>query len=196
MIEFLKGIVAFKADDYVVVDVNNIGYKVYMTRKSIEQIEDDCHIKIFTYMRVLQDDISLFGFLSNEELAMFKLLITVGGIGAKSALTILSNITPTDFAIAVVSDDINKLKSLPGIGPKTAQRIVLELKDKVKHEQAIEESKNVEKKMKNTQNIQDAISALQVLGYNLKSIEKAFADIDVEAKTTEELIKIGLKELA
>ena len=147
-------------------------------------------------MRVLQDDISLFGFLSNEELAMFKLLITVGGIGAKSALTILSNITPTDFAIAVVSDDINKLKSLPGIGPKTAQRIVLELKDKVKHEQAIEESKNIEKKMKNTQNIQDAISALQVLGYNLKSIEKAFADIDVEAKTTEELIKIGLKELA
>lgn len=196
MIEFLKGIVAFKADDYIVIEVNNIGYKVFMTKSSIEKIEGNCQIKIYTYMRVLQDDVSLFGFLSNEELAMFKLLITVGGIGAKSAQAILSNISPTDFAIAVVSDDINKLKALPGIGPKTAQRIVLELKDKVKHEQAVEESRNIEKKIENSQNIQDAISALQVLGYNLKSIEKAFTNIDVNSKTTEELIKIGLKELA
>lgn len=196
MIEFLKGEVAFKADDYIVVDVNNIGYKVNMAKTTIEKIETGSILKIYTYMRVLQDDVSLFGFLSNEELAMFKLLITVGGIGAKSALTILSNIVPTDFAIAVVSEDTKKLKALPGIGPKTAQRIILELKDKVKHEQAIEESRKIEKKIEETQNVKDAISALQVLGYNLKSIEKAFSNIDVDGKQTEELIKLALKELA
>ena len=196
MIEFLKGKVAFKAEDYVVIEVNNVGYKVFMSKVSIDKIEENSILKIFTYMRVLQDDISLFGFLSNEELNMFELLITVGGIGAKSALTILSNITPTDFAMAVVSDDVNKLKSLPGIGPKTAQRIVLELKDKMKHEQIIEESKNNEKQIKNNDNIKDAISALQVLGYNLKSIEKAFETINTDEKTTEELIKEGLKSLS
>ena len=231
MIEFLKGQVAFKAEDYIVIEVNNIGYKVFMAKTSIEQIDievnnigykvfmaktsieqidtnniikiftymrvlqDDVSniIKIFTYMRVLQDDVSLFGFLSNEELNMFELLITVGGIGAKSALSILSNITPTDFAMAVVSDDVNKLKSLPGIGPKTA---VLELKDKMKHEQIIEESKNIEKQIQENENIKDAISALQVLGYNLKSIEKAFEKIETSSKTTEDLIKDGLKELS
>ena len=196
MIEFLKGKVAFKAEDYVIIEVNNVGYKVFMSKVSIDKIEENSILKIFTYMRVLQDDISLFGFLSNEELNMFELLITVGGIGAKSALTILSNITPTDFAMAVVSDDVNKLKSLPGIGPKTAQRIVLELKDKMKHEQIIEESKNNEKQIKNNDNIKDAISALQVLGYNLKSIEKAFETINTDEKTTEELIKEGLKSLS
>ena len=196
MIEFLKGKVAFKAEDYVVIEDNNVGYKVFMSKVSIDKIEENSILKIFTYMRVLQDDISLFGFLSNEELNMFELLITVGGIGAKSALTILSNITPTDFAMAVVSDDVNKLKSLPGIGPKTAQRIVLELKDKMKHEQIIEESKNNEKQIKNNDNIKDAISALQVLGYNLKSIEKAFETINTDEKTTEELIKEGLKSLS
>ena len=196
MIEFLKGKVAFKAEDYVIIEVNNVGYKVFMSKVSIDKLEENSILKIFTYMRVLQDDISLFGFLSNEELNMFELLITVGGIGAKSALTILSNITPTDFAMAVVSDDVNKLKSLPGIGPKTAQRIVLELKDKMKHEQIIEESKNNEKQIKNNDNIKDAISALQVLGYNLKSIEKAFETINTDEKTTEELIKEGLKSLS
>lgn len=196
MIEFLKGQVAFKAEDYIVIEVNNIGYKVFMAKTSIEQIDTNNIIKIFTYMRVLQDDVSLFGFLSNEELNMFELLITVGGIGAKSALSILSNITPTDFAMAVVSDDVNKLKSLPGIGPKTAQRIVLELKDKMKHEQIIEESKNIEKQIQENENIKDAISALQVLGYNLKSIEKAFEKIETSSKTTEDLIKDGLKELS
>ena len=196
MIEFLKGQVSSKAEDYVVIEVNNVGYKVFMSKASIDKIEENSILKIFTYMRVLQDDISLFGFLSNEELNMFELLITVGGIGAKSALTILSNITPTDFAMAVVSDDVNKLKSLPGIGPKTAQRIILELKDKMKHEQIIEESKNNEKQIKNNDNIKDAISALQVLGYNLKSIEKAFETINTDEKTTEELIKEGLKSLS
>ena len=170
MIEFLKGEVAFKADDYIVVDVNNIGYKVNMAKTTIEKIETGSILKIYTYMRVLQDDVSLFGFLSN--------------------------IVPTDFAIAVVSEDTKKLKALPGIGPKTAQRIILELKDKVKHEQAIEESRKIEKKIEKTQNVKDAISALQVLGYNLKSIEKAFSNIDVDGKQTEELIKLGLKELA
>ena len=146
-------------------------------------------------MRVKEDDISLFGFLSNDELTMFELLISVGGIGAKSATQILSNIEPTDFALSVITEDVSKLKKLPGIGAKTAQRIILELKDKIKTNEAITNEES-EKRAISSQNVQDAIDALQVLGYNRKSIQKAFEKIVSNDKSVEELIKEGLKELA
>ena len=132
MIGFLRGVIEFKANNYILIDVGGVGYKVFMSAESIKNLEMNSSIKIFTYTRVSQDDISLFGFLTNEELMTFELLISVGGIGAKSAVNILSNIEPTEFAIAVITDDVATLKKLPGIGPKTAQRIILELKDKIK----------------------------------------------------------------
>ena len=100
-------------------------------------------------MRVREDDVSIYGFITEEELRMFELLLGVSGIGAKGAVSILSNITPSSFALAVITDDVAKIKSLPGIGVKTAQRIILELKDKLKTTSAIsektEESNNLEK---------------------------------------------------
>lgn len=195
MIAFLKGKVEFKTNSFIVIDVNGIGFKVFMTESSIQSIEKNQDIKVFTYMRVMEDDMSLYGFLNNEELAMFELLISVGGIGAKSAIAILSNIEPSAFALAVITDDVSKLKKLPGIGPKTAQRIILELKDKIKSEQALEDSSDIKEKIVIDNNTQDAIDALQVLGYNRKSIEIALEGLDTKDMSVEEIIKQGLKLL-
>ena len=195
MISFLKGKIEIKANNYVVIEVNNIGYKVFMPESTLNEIELQQSIKIFTYMRVMQDDVSLYGFLTNEELAMFELLITVGGIGAKSAIAILSNIEPSSFALAVITDDVSTLKKLPGIGPKTAQRIILELKDKINKDDNIEKQENNENKVEINEKQQDAIDALQVLGYNIKAIEKVLSQIDSENLEVEEIIKQGLKLL-
>ena len=193
MIGYVKGEVASKAQNYVLVDVSGIGYKIFMTETEIEKLEIAQAVKIYTYMRVLEDDISLYGFLSNDELMMFELLLSVGGIGAKTASSILSKISPSRFALAVISSDVNALKKLPGIGPKSAGRIILELKDKIKSEDAIEGPK--EEQPVFTAVVQDAIDALQVLGYNRKSIEKAFEQVDLKDMTTEEIIKKGLELL-
>ena len=194
MIAYLKGTATLKANNFIVIDVNGIGYKVFMPENSLQSIDIDSNVKVFTYMRVMEDDVSLYGFMTNEELSMFELLISVGGIGAKSAIAILSNIEPSQFALAVITDDVSTLKKLPGIGAKTAQRIILELKDKIKTEQSVEKQAT-ESKAKLDEKAQDAIDALQVLGYNRKEIEKALESIDTKELTVEEIINHGLKKL-
>ena len=197
MISYIKGRLEIKSKDYIVVDVGGIGYKIFMSETAINELEKGTEVKVFTYMRVREDDISLYGFLNNEELVTFELLISVGGVGAKSAITILSNITPSKFALAVITNDVNTLKKLPGIGAKTAARIILELKDKMKTEQSIEENKNEEIKeaivLDNKAN--DAVEALCVLGYTKKDVENVIAKIDTSKLTVEEIIKQGLKYL-
>ena len=204
MLAYIKGELAIKARGYVVIDVGGLGYKVFMSEIAMENIGKIGDIvKVHTYYRVMEDDISIFGFNTGEELRLFELLISVSGVGAKTAIAMLGAISPSDFAIAIIYEDINTLKKLPGIGAKTAQRIVLELKDKLKKEQTIEEISN---SMNNKVNInsviskdtktEEAITALQVLGYNSKEIEGAMQKIDKENLSLEELIKAGLKELA
>lgn len=198
MIAFLEGTISGKTVNSVIINVNGIGFKVNMPQKTISEIENNSKIKIYTYMRILQDDISLFGFLTSEELSMFELLISVGGIGAKSALTILSNIEPSKFALAVITDDIATLKKLPGIGAKTAERITLELRDKIDKEEIIEDSKEEINKNnnKNTQKAKDAIDALLVLGYTRKDIENSLKGIEnIEEMEVEDIIKQCLKLL-
>ena len=197
MISYIKGTLEIKSKDYIVIDVGGIGYKIFMSETAINELEKGKEVKIFTYMKVREDDISLYGFLNNEELVTFELLISVGGVGAKSAITILSNITPSKFALAVITNDVNTLKKLPGIGAKTAARIILELKDKMKTEQSIEESKDEEIKeaivLDNKAN--DALEALCVLGYTRKDVEKVLSNIDTNKLKVEEIIKQGLKYL-
>ena len=137
MYAYIKGTLEIKTTGYVVIETNNgIGYKIFMSESAIERLSEiGSSVKIFTYMRVREDDISLYGFNANEELRMFELLLSVSGIGAKSAINILSNITPSSFALAVITNDVNTLKKLPGIGAKSAQRVILELKDKLKTEE-------------------------------------------------------------
>ena len=195
MIAYLKGNLVIKSVDYIVIDVQGIGYKVYMSKTAIDKLEEEKEIKVYTYLKVREDDISLFGFNSLEELHMFELLISVGGIGAKSAIVILSNITPSKFALAVITSDVNTLKKLQGIGPKTAQRIILELKDKIKTEEAIENQENTIKQEKQIQeDMEEIIQALQVLGYRRYEINNILPKIKEE--TLEDRIKEALKYLA
>ena len=179
-----------KSSGYIVIDINGLGYKVFMSQNNIDTI-GELHdiIKVFTYVKVREDDISIFGFKTQEELKMFELLISVSGVGAKSALVMLSCIEPSDFAIAVISNDVKVLTKVPGIGNKSAQRIILELKDKLKEEQLEEKPKDSSKKLKD---INEAISGLMVLGYSKKDIEKAFEHLDIDNLSIEDLIKKGL----
>lgn len=194
MFAYIKGSLEMKSSGYIVIDINGLGYKVFMSQNNIDTI-GELHdiIKVFTYVKVREDDISIFGFKTQEELKMFELLISVSGVGAKSALVMLSCIEPSDFAIAVISNDVKVLTKVPGIGNKSAQRIILELKDKLKEEQLEEKLKDSSKRLKdNNENINEAISGLMVLGYSKKDIEKAFEHLDIDNLSIEDLIKKGL----
>lgn len=197
MISYLKGSVEAKNIDSIVIEVGGIGYKVFMSRNSIDKVgELGETVKVHTYMRVREDDISLYGFCSNEELRMFEQLIGVSGVGAKSALTILSNISPSKFALAIISGDVGVLKSLPGIGAKSAQRMILELKDKMKTEEAIQlDDDIVPQYIPENNNARDAVEALQVLGYARKDIDVALSKVDTNSLSVEDIIKQGLKYL-
>lgn len=194
MFAYIKGSLEMKSSEYIVIDINGLGYKIFMSQNNIDSI-GELHniIKVFTYVKVREDDISIFGFKTQEELKMFELLISVSGVGAKSALVMLSCIEPSDFAIAVISNDVKVLTKVPGIGNKSAQRIILELKDKLKEEQLEEKLKDSSKRLKdNNENINEAISGLMVLGYSKKDIEKAFEHLDIDNLSIEDLIKKGL----
>ena len=168
-----------------------------MATKAIETLgEISKVVKVHTHYYVREDNISLYGFNTNEELRMFELLLQVSGIGAKSAIAMLSEISPSSFALAVISDDISQLVKIPGIGKKTAARIVLELKDKLKTEEAITKTEEVKLSITNEEETSEAIAALQVLGYTKREIEKALENIDTKNLQLEEIIKQGLKNLA
>ena len=197
MCAYIKGSLEMKSSNYIVVDINGLGYKIFMSQSNIESIgEINDIVKVFTYVKVREDDISIYGFKTQEELRMFELLIGVSGVGAKSALVMLSCIEPSEFAIAVISNNIKLLTQVPGIGTKSAQRIILELKDKLKAEQSELDEEKLEnaklKSSKTNENVQEAISGLMVLGYSRKDIEKAFTHLIVDELSVEELIKKGL----
>lgn len=212
MLAYIKGTLELKMTEYVVIDVGGLGYKIFMSNIGIDKLgEIGEQVKVYTYYRVREDDISIFGFNTNEELRMFELLLSVSGVGAKTALAMLAVCTPSEFVLAIISEDVNVLTSIPGIGPKSAKRIILELKDKIKKEQQIQEltsaskgnssdktqtSIKVKQAIEKDNKVQEAIAALQVLGYNKKEIEKAFAKIDKTELSTEDLIKKGLLILA
>ena len=199
MFAYIKGSLEEKATNYVVIDVGGIGYKIFMSNISINEIgELGKTVKVHTYYYVREDVISLYGFLHHDELKMFELLLSVSGIGAKSAISILSNITPASFACAIISNNVSLMKKLPGIGPKTAQRIILELQDKLKKEEELTKSEEQTEidLVSNDENVNEAIQALQILGYNKKQIDKAFEKIANTEVSVEELIKKGLSILA
>lgn len=193
MFAYINGKVADKANNYVVIDVGGVGYKIFMSQTAIEKLPDIGETqKIHTYYYVREDNISLYGFLTNEELRMFELLLSVSGIGAKSAIQILSSISPSSFALAVISNDISAIVKIPGIGKKTAERMILELKDKLKTEQAIGKDEKIEKAIHQDEKDDEAITALQVLGYTRKEIKKALEKIEIQNLSVEEIIRKAL----
>lgn len=199
MFAYIKGELAEKANKYIVIEVMGIGYKIFMSETAINKLgEIGEKVKVYTHYHVREDEISLYGFISNEELKMFELLISVSGIGAKSALIILANMEPSDFALAVITNDTSKLVKVPGIGAKSAARIILELKDKLKTEEtALGRGEKIEENdVYNTEKMEEAISALQVLGYNKSEIQKSIKTLNIEELTIEQIIKEGLKILS
>ena len=202
MFAYIKGSLEVKTNGYIVIDVNGIGYKIFMSETAINKLGAIGEIiKIHTYVRVREDDISIYGFNTNEELRMFELLLSVSGIGAKSALVILSNVSVSSFALAIINNDINLLKKLPGIGPKTAQRVILELKVKLKKENEIVANENtdisdtINTAIMDDEKIAEATAALKVLGYTGKEIEKALEKVDANL-SVEDIIRKGLLNLA
>ncbi len=201
MFAYIKGTLEEKSSKYVVIDVMGVGYKIFMSENDIASVgELGEKVKVYTHYHVREDEISLYGFNTNEELHMFELLIQVSGIGAKSAISVLSNIEASAFALAVISNDVDSLKKIPGVGPKSAQRIILELQDKLKKESTelmVQSGKEeIAKEVKHSQNIEEAIQALQILGYNKREIEKAFDRLANTDVSVEELIKKGLSILS
>ena len=206
MLAYIKGKLEMKMTGYIVIDIGGLGYKIFMSDSGIERLGNIGDIvKVHTYYKVREDDVSIFGFNTLEELRMFELLISVSGVGAKTALAMLAVCDPTDFALAIILEDIKTLTQIPGVGAKSAQRIILELKDKIKKEQQIQEltkatkengvKSKVEVAIENTQKVDEAIAALQVLGYNKKEIEKVFDKLDKNELSTEDLIRKGLSIL-
>ena len=204
MLAYIKGPLEMKMTGYIVIDVNGLGYKIYMSDSGLETLGNiGENVKVHTYYKVREDDISIYGFNTLEELRMFELLLGVSGVGAKTALTVLAVCDPSDFALAIVSEDVKALTEIPGIGPKSAKRIILELKDKIKAKEQVEainkqinganeKDSKVKLAIEKDNKIEDAISALQVLGYNKREIVKAFEKMATEGMSTEELIRKGL----
>lgn len=196
MFSYIKGKLVSKLVNYIIVEVGGIGFKIFMSTSSISKLNENEEVKIHTYMQVKEDDISLYGFITSEELRMFELLISVSGVGAKSAITMLSSITPSSFALAIISNDIKSLTKIPGIGNKTAQRIVLELKDKLKTEESISnDNEEIIIAIKDDNKSSEAIQALKVLGYTNSEIEKVLGKIDTNSMTVEDIIRTALINL-
>ena len=198
MYSYIIGKVISKTKNILILENNNIGYEIYMTEIALSELNIDEEAKIYTYYNVSQDNISLFGFKNLEEKKMFENLISVSKIGAKTAIGILSSISTAEFAIAIITNDINRLSKLPGICKKTAQRIVLEITDKVKTEEIIftedKEQKSNEQYITVSEKEKDVVEALKVLGYNIKEIEKIIKSLDINS-STEDMIKQALKIL-
>lgn len=196
MFAYIKGELVEKAQNYVVIDVNGIGYQIFVSDLVISQIGEIGNIvKLHTYYYVREDMVCLYGFLNREELRMFELLLSVSGIGAKSAIATLSNITPSSFALAIITNNVSTLTKIPGVGNKTAQRLILELKDKIKTEEAVAKAPETKAVIENNESVEEATAALQILGYTKREIEKAIEHISIENASVEEIIRKALSIL-
>lgn len=193
MITHLEGKLVEKNPTDVVIDCNGVGYHINISLHTFSQIPDKEHIKLHTYLQVKEDSHTLYGFSSRVEREIFKLLLSVSGVGASTARTMLSSLSPDQVKEAIASADVATIRSVKGIGAKTAQRVILDLKDKVLKVYGLEE---VSLSQNNT-NKSEALSALDVLGFNKKQSEKVVEKLVSQNPeiTVEELIKDALKNL-
>ena len=191
MIGFLKGKIISYKPTHIILDVNGVGYDIKISINTFEKINEKEIVSLHIYTNVKEDSITLYGFYSEAEKEMFELLISISGVGPKSALSLLSGISTDDLKQAIITNNIERMVAVPGIGRKTAERLILELKNKVRDikEEGITPKKPSAQK--------EAISALTTLGYNLASSEKVVNKIISELPdcSLEELIKRSLKEL-
>ena len=192
MISYIKGSVEFTGADFAIIECGGIGYKVNMPLSQITLLpRTGTETKVYTYMYVREDILDLYGFMSEDALSIFQLLISVSGVGPKAAMSVLSALQPDSLAAAIAGGDHKSISKAQGIGAKTAQRIVLELKDKIGKTPAGMQDMVVPVKESNAVN--EAISALTALGYSYNESKAALSG--AEGQTTEELVRYALKML-
>ena len=197
MFYYLNGIVAEMEANLAVIDCGGVGYACATTNYTLSQLKKGEKARLYTYMNVREDAVELYGFASQSELHSFKLLLGVSGVGPKAALSILSANTPANLAMAVVMGDEKALTAAPGIGKKIAQRIILELKDKLAKEQGSFDAGSGAAVVLPVQSNKagEAAAALAVLGYGSQEISAALKGIDMEALPLEEIIRQSLKKM-
>lgn len=199
MIAYLKGELVKKGMTDITIEVSGIGYQVFVSASTLAKLpQSGEQIQIYTYMSVKDDGISLYGFSSQQENDMFLKLLTVGGIGPKSALGFLAQLTPQEIVMAILTDDIKTLSKAPGVGRKTAQRVILELKDKCKSEDAFGTDMPAM-----TDDVSsgiggakfEAIDAMTALGYSRSEAAKAVQAVAAEGMDTQAILKAALKKM-
>ncbi len=188
MISHLKGKIILKKEKFIIISTGNVGYKVFVISSFGEVGEE---IELFTYLNVREDLLALYGFAEYKELELFELLISISGIGPKAGMGILALADPEIIKIAIAKGDSSILTRVSGIGKKTAERVILELKNKF----TVSDVENMEEKTKEIGNHSDALDALVSLGYTANDAKKALANISPEIKDVGEKIKKALKEL-
>lgn len=200
MIAFVRGTAVDMTENSVIVEAGGIGYEIYMTGTDLSQIHMGEEVKIHTYFNVREDAMQLYGFRSKDDLQMFKLLLGVNGVGPKAALGVLAGITADELRFAILSDDVKTLSKAPGIGKKTAQKLILELKDKMKLEDAFElklaheQERAVVGAGGVSDGRQEAVEALVALGYSSADALRAVRKVtDVPPDDVEGLLKAALK---
>jgi len=200
LISYIKGILTQIDETSVIVETAGIGYQMQMSLSDRNRLpKEGSELKVYTYMNVKEDGISLFGFLSQEELNLFHKLITVTGVGPKGALAFFHQMQSQEIIMAILSEDVKTLCKAPGIGKKTAQRIILELKDKFNTEQVVEQwafssysDSPYNPPASNSKS--DAAAALEALGYSRNEVLTVLGKIDCEGLTTEEILKKALQK--
>ena len=203
MFYYLNGELAYRDLNTCVIDCSGVGYKLTVSHITSQELGDSVgkKIKLFTHLAVREDGIELFGFGSDEERSCFNRLTSVSGVGPKVAMSILSVMTPTDLSIAICTENIKAIAKAPGIGSKTAARIVLELKDKISKDISIPDTSSLiggtaaKSLPKNSKNLAEATEALTVLGYDKNTIVNVLKDIDTSLDVGE-MIRLALKKLS
>lgn len=202
MIAYLKGIIVAVTDGRLILDVNDVGYQIYISGREASMMPGRGEtVKIHTYLDVKEDAMNLYGFLEEDDLEMYKLLLTVNGIGPKAALGVLSVLTADEIRFAVLSEDAKTISRAPGIGGKTAKKLILELKDKLSLEDAFE--KKLEHSIQPgaqegvAEARDEAVQALTALGYSGSDALKAVRKVEItEEMDTETILKLALKQMA
>lgn len=198
MISYIKGEVVKKGIDYLIIENNGIGYYINTSFNTLKNLSEGDVSSVFTYMHIREDVLALYGFSKKDELEMFKKLISVNGIGPKAGLAVLSTYDINSVKVAILKDDVNAISKVPGIGKKTASKIILDLKDKVGSIEEIDSINLSDIEVINdsvNNDIEDISKVLMTLGFSQLEAKKALENIDISGKTENQIIKEALKNL-
>ena len=198
MISFLNGIIAAKNENGVIIDVGGVGYSVSMPVSDIAKMGAIGEsVKVFTHFYMSENMVGLFGFLTNEQIEYFNKLIAISGIGPKAAVSILGTLSVQDLAYAIIAEDVKAITRAPGVGPKAAQRIILELKGKIDTQEAVGASASMESAPKTALRADtEAVNALIALGASPSEAQKTVMQISKDGMSTEDIIKDALRRMS